>query len=186
MAETETGTKETRKGSEDGRLGHATREDSRPVKLSTSDARMSFEDRMAAFRNEMYSNVLPTLPKIENYHVCWVSTTSQTDTPQWRESIGYTRITPAEAPGFDHVSVSSGPYAGNIMLNEMLAMKLPLNIYYGYMKIAHHERPMEHSNKMAAQLSGLRSNGDGVKVELADGSLSFMKASAEPRPMFTE
>jgi hypothetical protein len=173
---------------EDGRLSHTTREEARPAaRLAAADVRgLSFEERMAAYRNEMYSNVLPTLPKIEGYHVCWVSTTNQSDTVQWRESIGYSRITPDEVKGFEHVTVTSGLYAGSVMLNEMIAMKVPLKIYFGYMHIAHHERPLEHQAKMGRDLAGLRQNGDGVKVELADGSQSFMRASAEPRPMFTE
>ena len=172
---------------EDGRLAHATRETERPVKLSAADVRgLSFEDRMAAYRNEMYSNVLPTMPKIPGYHTCWVSTNSQTDTPQWRESIGYTRVKPEDVPGFEHVAVTGGLYAGSIMLNEMLAMKLPQEIYLGYMQIAHSERPMDHQKKMGAGLQNLHANGDGVKVEMADGSQSFMRASGTPRPQFTD
>jgi len=172
---------------EDGRLGHESRETDRPTRLSATDTRgLSFEERMSAFRGEMYSNVLPTLPKIDGHHVCWVSTTSQNDTVQRRESQGYVRISPAEVPGFEHVTVTSGPYAGCITLNEMIAMKIPLRLYYGYMQIAHAERPMEHQNKMGSTLQNMRHNGDGVKIELADGSQSFMKASAEPRPQFTE
>jgi hypothetical protein len=154
-----------------------------------ADARgLSKKDMIAKFRNEMYNNVMPTLPSIEGYHVCWLSTTNPYDTVAWRESIGYERIRPEELPGFEHITLTSGPAQGFIGLNEMVAAKIPLDLYYEYMHIAHHERPMEHQMKMRTALETIKNQaaGDGVPIQLGDGSLAFFKEAGQPRPMFTE
>lgn len=178
----------------DERLGHTagsgrnTRREG--ARQSMASARGITKDELIAkFRDEMYNNVLPAPPQvIDGYHLCWGSTTNQTDTIARRQMLGYELVRIEEMPGFEHITVTSGAHQGCIGCNEMLLMKLPIDLYYAYMHIAHHERPMEHQNKMRQTLESIRTqaNGDGVPLQLADGSTSFLRSSAEPRPMFTE
>jgi hypothetical protein len=150
---------------------------------------LSKAEFISKFRDEMYNNVLPAPPQvIDGYHLCWGSTTNQSDTIARRQSLGYELVRTEEMPGLDHIAVTTGSHQGCIGCNEMLLMKLPLELYWAYMHIAHHERPMEHQNKMKQTLQGLKAKAeeDGVPIALADGSQSFVRASAEPRPMFTE
>jgi len=135
----------------------------------------------------MYNNVLPSLPDIPGFHVCWLSTTNSSDSIQRRESQGYERIRPAEMPGFEHITLNSGPSAGYIGLNEMVAAKLPLDLWVEYMAISHHERPLDQEEKLRDTVRFIQQAAQegGAQVYLGDGTQELMGTRA-PQAMFTE
>ncbi len=155
----------------------------------TSETRgLSKSDRIARFRTEMYNNVLPTLPDIPGFHVCWLSTTNSSDSVQRRESQGYERIRPDEMPGFEHITLNSGPSAGYIGLNEMVAAKLPLDMWEEYMHISHHERPLDQEEKLRDTVRFIQQAAQegGAQVYLGDGTQELMGGGRAPQAMFIE
>lgn len=116
--------------------------------------------RLEEFRNSHYQSVLPDIPKIPGYHVCWLSTTNPSDTIARRIRLGYEPIKASEVPGYETVSLKTGEYAGCIGVNEMIAFKLPLHLYEMYMRESHHSQPLEEEGK-------LRSTADMIQEEAA-------------------
>ena len=140
---------------------------------------------IARFRTEMFNNVLPKIPDIPGYHLCWLSANSTYDTIQHRETIGYELVRPDEIPGFDHVTVKDGPHAGYVGLKEMVLAKLPLELYHEYMKIAHHDRPNEEQGKLRDTVRFIQETArdGGADVYIGDGTNEIMQ-SRNPAPIF--
>lgn len=99
-------------------------------------------DRLELLKRSNFQSSLPNLPRIPGYHVCWVSTTHPSDTPQGREQLGYTYIKREEVPEFTyHDARSDDHYPGVVSWREMVGMKLPLATYQLYMEELHHNEP---------------------------------------------
>jgi hypothetical protein len=154
----------------------------------TNDERMSRADFVAKFRNEMYSNALPSLPPIEGYHVCWVSTTNVYDTPAHRESIGYSRVKPEDMPGMEHITVAQGNFAGCIGLNEMIAMKVPMDLWNDYMTVSHHEGPYGEEEKLRETVRFVQETAreGGGDVYLGNGTNDLINSRRNRVPTFSE
>lgn len=155
---------------------------------STADVRgLSKAEMIAKFRTEMYSNVLPTMPEIQGYHLCWLSTTNQYDPIAHRESLGYERVRPEDLPGMDHVTLSQGPFAGCIGLNELVLFKLPIDMWHEYMRIAHDERPYESEERVREIVNYARNAAQegGGDVYLSSGTNELMTTRRRV-PTFTE
>ena len=71
-------------------------------------------------RNEFQQTVLPNIPEIPGYHLCWLATNSQYDPIHRRFSLGYMPVRADEMPGYDMYKVKEGDQSGHIMCNEML------------------------------------------------------------------
>lgn len=98
-------------------------------------------ERVELLRRANFQASLPNLPRIPGYHVCWVSTTHPSDTPQGREQLGYTYIERAEVPEFTYTDQRSSDFPGVVSWREMIGMKLPLSTYQLYMEELHHNEP---------------------------------------------
>ena len=114
----------------------------------TEDRKISDDDRLAMFRQTLFQERLPNLPKLEGYHVCWLSTNNPTDSIQTRQLLGYEQITLADVPGWDHASIKTGEMAGMIAVNEMLAYKIPNVLYQKYMTESHQDAPNREAQKL--------------------------------------
>ena len=98
----------------------------------TEDRVRTDDDRLRMFQQQMFNDALPDLPPIPGYHVCWLTTTNPRDSIHRRMMLGYTPVTLEDAPGLDHSTLKTGEYAGLIGINEMLAFKLPMNLYEAF------------------------------------------------------
>jgi hypothetical protein len=98
-------------------------------------------ERVELLKRANFQSSLPNLPRIPGYHVCWVSTTHPSDTPQGREQLGYTYITRAEVPEFTYTDQKSDDFPGVVTWREMVGMKLPLSTYQLFMEELHHNEP---------------------------------------------
>lgn len=163
-----------------------TRESDRRQPLS-DDAERTRADYIKAFAQEMYNNILPETPKIPGYHTCWISTTNTSDTPQRREAHGYTRVRPDDLPGYDHITLTQGSFAGCIGLNEMILMKLPVDLWHAFMKISHEDRPYEQENTVRDVVRYLQEQArdGGGDVYLGTGMDALMR-SQRRSPNFSE
>jgi hypothetical protein len=151
------------------------------------DGARSRADYIKAFAMEMYNNILPETPKIPGYHTCWVSTTNASDTPQRREAHGYERVRPEDLPGYDHICLTQGVFAGCIGLNEMILMKLPVDLWHAYMKISHEDRPYEQENTVRDVVRYLQETArdGGGDVYLGAGTDALMRGQRRS-PTFSE
>lgn len=137
----------------------------------TEDRQMSDDERLEMFRMNLYNDHLPNIPDIPGYHVCWLTTTNKSDTIQQRMRLGYELIRAEDVPGMDLVTQKTGEYAGCIAVNEMLAAKLPLSLYYRYMQEAHHDAPLREEEKLeeTAQLMRDQAERAGGRLLESDG-----------------
>lgn len=166
--------------------GESRRDRSEDDEVRYQDRALSDEERINEFRMEQFQSILPDLPKIKGYHPIWLSTTNNQDTIARRVQLGYEPIMAKDIPGMEYASVKTGSYVGMIGVNEMVAFKLPLVLYEAYMKIAHHEKPLQEEGKLnsmekvIAEASAAASSGrKGIKVEMEDG----MEELGEDRPL---
>lgn len=145
-------------------------------------------EMIRAFATEMYNNILPETPKIEGYHTCWVSTTNASDTPQRRESHGYERVHPEDIPGYDHITLTQGIFVGCIGLNEMILMKLPIDLWHTFMKIAHADRPFEQEDRVRDAVRYVQeiAREGGGDVYLGNGTNEILGGSRRRTPTFSE
>jgi len=106
------------------------------------------QERVDMFRQQFYQSALPDLPEIPGFHTCWLTTTNPRDSIQARVRLGYEPIRAEDIPGWEYATNKTGDYVGMIGVNEMLAFKLPLNLYKIYMKEAHHDAPLREEQKL--------------------------------------
>lgn len=156
------------------KAGRESRGDSDLNRSNPADGMVSAEERRRMFRSEWFQEALPTLPEIPGFHTCWLSTTNQYDPIHKRLRMGYTPVTPQDLPdGYDHLKMKSGEHEGFIAVNEMLAYKIPLDVYQDIMREMHHDAPMDEQTKIKIQqeqlLNAKDSNGKRLGQVEGDG-----------------
>ncbi len=126
-------------------------------------------ERRAMLRDT--NTLLPPPPAVDGYHSFWATTTNSKDTVESRQRLGYSFITREEAPDFEMSTLKSGDSASDrIMVNEMVAMKIPMDIWKEDMMDIHHTMP----NEMAANIKdGLARFKDGRGNDIAYTGGSF-------------
>jgi hypothetical protein len=158
----------------------------------TSNRNVTDAERLTMFRQTMFQSALPDLPKIQGYHVCWLTTTNPGDSVESRLRLGYEPITPEDIPGWEHSTLKSGNWEGCIGVNEMVAFKLPSHLYQEYMRIAHHEQPQEQQEMLEAnalsvaeQAKKTAKRHKGVKFFRGNGNTELAEEDP-PVPDFSE
>lgn len=147
------------------------------------------QEALDAFMLQQYTNALPVIPPIPDYHVCWVSTTNPRDTPQMRQRLGYSFVRPTDFAGATSLtfsSMTSGVQGEVIAIAEMVAMKLPKRLYQLFMKEAHHDAPMREQMKLAEVADSIREQARemGANIEMGDGTALLRRN--RPAPDFTK
>jgi len=152
------------------------------------DRALSDEERLQIFREATYQSALPELPPIPGFHVCWLTTENGRDPIQSRLRMGYTLCKPEDFPGLYNETVTTGEWAGFVGFKEMIAAKLPLNLYQQYMAIAHHERPANEEAKLAETARSMREQArrQGADLAIGEGIDDIPDAEDVPTPDFTE
>ncbi len=157
-------------------------------RVITENREMTDADRIEAFRMQHFQHVLPDIPKIPGYHVCWLSTTSPTDTVMYRMRLGYEPIKREDIPGwdFDRLSLKTGEYAGYVGINEMLAFKIRQNLYDAYMMENHHDAPNRQDEKLIQDVKQIQGQAKSNKtyVESSEGNEEIeetLRAKGKPK-----
>lgn len=166
------------------RTANESRADRRSQERRLSENReLSDSDRREAYRKGLYQSHLPDLPPLKGFHVCWLTTMNPKDSIQARLRLGYQLIKTGEIPGFDYANVKTGEYQGYIGINEMLAAKLPLDLYESYMSISHHEQPLEEEGAIVENVlkEAEKTHGFIGSVKLEDGTAQLGKGPRAPR-----
>jgi hypothetical protein len=137
----------------------------------TENRQISDEERVEMFRQQFFNDALPDLPSIPGYHMCWLTTTNPRDSIPARMRLGYEPVKPEEIPGWEHVAVKSGEWAGFVGVNEMLAFKLPLSLYEKFMQEAHHDAPLREEEKLTdtAEFLQQQARAAGSQLVMGDG-----------------
>lgn len=137
----------------------------------TQNRELTNDERVEMFRQQFFQSALPDLPKIPGYHTCWLTTSNPRDSIHMRMRLGYEPIRPEDIPGWDYVTVKAGEYAGFIGVNEMLAFKLPIELYEAFMKEAHHDAPNREEEKLTdtADFMEQQARASGSRIDMGDG-----------------
>ncbi len=165
--------------------------DSRAPRAAQTDGRVdrkvSDDERLTAYRNAMHQSALPQLPQIDGYHVCWLTTTNPRDPVHGRLRLGYELLKPEELGQAHFETLKTGEWAGCIGVNEMIAAKLPLHLYQGFMAESHHHAPAREETKLRETAEAIKRQAEnmGAKVSMGEGLSELPdEDSAPPEPDF--
>ena len=123
---------------------------------------ISTQERRKMWSEEWTQSALPKLPEIDDWHLCWLSTTNSYDSIGKRMRLGYVPVKADELPGYEDYRVKSGEHVGYISCNEMLLFKLPMDIYQEVMTHMHHDKPREEAEKIKVQMENLQGGRDSA------------------------
>ena len=151
-------------------LGDSRRTRGHTDRLATENRAYTEDERLEMFRMQLYNDRLPNLPDIPGFHVCWLTTANTGDTIQSRSRMGYELIRAEDVPGMDLIIQKTGDYVGCVMVNEMIAAKLPTSLYLRYMQEAHHDAPLREEEKLedTAQLMRDQAERSGGRLIESD------------------
>ena len=158
---------------------------------ATGDRNLSDSERLDEFRKKHFQSVLPTIPHIPGYHVCWLTTQNPRDPIPGRLRLGYEPITSDDIPGWgDYAAIKSGEWEGCFGINEMIAMKLPMHLYEAYMTENHHIQPGYEEEKLSvarqeAEQEASQLARKPISFELEDGQAE-LGSGPEPLTPFAE
>lgn len=143
---------------------------------------VSESDRLEMFRQQLFNDALPDLPQIPGYHVCWLTTTNPRDSIHRRMQLGYEPIKGHEIPGMEYATLKTGEWAGMVGINEMIAFKLPLSLYYKFMKEAHHDAPLREEASLTARADALKEQAerDNSRISEGDGFTDLRRYQPAP------
>jgi len=185
-----------RKINRDARLdsSDSSRRDRRSDNRTTTQDRKLIENtRLTEYRKQFYQSVLPDLPKIPGWHHCWLTTNNPADSIQRRLTLGYELLKASEMPGWKYTTLKTGDYAGCVGVNEMVAAKLPLELFEAYMLESHHIQPQNEEEKLRAMVDQMKElmaqvatrGMKGIKIVAEDGQDALGHEAPEP-PSFAE
>ena len=146
-------------------------------------------ERRRLIQMRFRDSVLPNLPLREGWRRCWVSTSHQYDTPQFRIGIGYHfclyEQLQQEGWNADQYAVkdSKNVFSGCVMWREMIAMETDERNYQTIMRELHHDAPYEASRGIYETLSaaGERVTDAGGRVSFAPGMEQLKVYTRPPR-----
>lgn len=156
-------------------------------------AELSDDERFAIFESGVNQGVLPSLPRMPGYHVCWLTTVSLSDTIQRRQQLGYELVYDHMIPGWRGGMTSEGmegkpdPYPGVVRVREMVAARIKITLYNRYMKHLHERMPLADEEKLRHRVDQMKDGMGkfGSRFEEEDGTANVVNRAA-PMPDFTE
>lgn len=152
----------------------------------TENRLLTDKERLEAFRGTFFKEALPDLPPLPGYHMCWLTTTNPRDSIPMRLRLGYELVRVEElGPAFVKMSVKTGQeFAGHVMVNEMIAAKLPDHLYQLYMLESHHYGPAREQEKLTAVLDNIREQAERSKAKVIEEEGTAELRRSRPAPTF--
>lgn len=138
-------------------------------RTQTDGTALTMEERRALLRSDWNQEVLPTPPRSDKYHYCWLSTTNSSDPIYKRMQKGYEPVKSSEIPGFRDYRVTEGEFEGCVACNEMLLFKLPMELYQDLMSYFHNELPHEEEEMLRANLPVADQDSNGRRLGEVEG-----------------
>ena len=154
----------------------------------TEDRQVTDADRMEIFKAAHAQAALPDIPPIPGFHVIWLSSNNPRDSLAMRARMGYVPVLPEDVKGFEFVSDKGNATDGLIRVNEMVAYKLPNELYQMYMQHNHHHAPAQEETKLTDTATQVKSQlrQHGSDVDEGDGVEALRKLDAVPVPDFLD
>lgn len=155
-------------------------------RVSTDGSSLTAEQRRRLLRQDWTQTILPQLPELPGFHMCWVSTTNSTDPVHKRIQLGYTPVSANELPGFDQYKIADGgQFDGCIACNEMLLFKIPAQVYQDLMTIYHHDIPLEQEQGIRDRVYGNNEvDSNGRRLGEVEGDFNSMGRQPTRTPTF--
>lgn len=147
---------------------------------------MSEDDFFAAFEESIDESVLPKLPDMPGYHICWLSTSHARDTIHNRMRYGYELIRPAMLPGIDQSNIKTGTMGEVIQVNEMVAARIPIKLWQRFMRKLHHDLPRQEEEKLRAAINAHKQNAEAVGARIIEGDGMAELGQRAPEPEFID
>lgn len=146
----------------------------------------SAAERRRLLRQESVQEVLPTPPKVEGYHYCWLSTTNSTDPIYKRLRLGYIPVKASEIPSFGaQFTVTQGEFDGCVACNEMLLFKIPVERYNDLMAIYHHDMPLEQESAIRENVTARdETDSNGRMLGQVEGDFQNLGRGVTRTPTF--
>ena len=145
---------------------------------------LSDDERFDLFADSLdTSSVLPDLPPMPGFHVCWLTTTHQSDTVAKRLRLGYQLIHADDlGPNWSSTSLKTGEYAGCVAINEMIAAKIPIRLWNRYMQRVHHELPLSEEEKLRSSIDQMKDDADmrGARLDEGDAMAGIVRRAPVP------
>lgn len=136
--------------------------------MSDKRDELSDDDRLALLASNALDSILPTPPDIPGHHLFWATTTAPSDPISRRLALGYKFVNQEDVPGFEHLAVKDGEQVGRITCNEMVLMKIRIDLFQKYMTHLHHDKPQAEADKLADQVVPLK-DGRGRPIGMVEG-----------------
>jgi hypothetical protein len=156
-----------------GSAAHSPRDSADVGRKNEDGGYLAAEERRRLLRNEAVAEILPTPPKIDGYHFCWLSTTNSNDPIHRRMSVGYLPVKASELNGFDQYKIADGSqFEGCIACNEMLLFKIEEVRYQDLMMIYHHDIPLEQEQSIRDKVVNAAKNerdSDDRQIGIVEG-----------------
>lgn len=140
---------------------------------------LSQDEREQMLRDDALQNTLPIPPKKAGVHWFWGSLTNPYTPIEWYMRLGWKPVKFEELAGWANANMrgKSGEYAGCITVNEMVLMRGDETAYQRYMRILHHEKPMQEQERMR---QSMRSVEEAIAAETGqDGLVEDVVAKPE-------
>lgn len=155
-------------------------------RVQNDGSALTAEQRRRLLRQEWVQTILPQLPELPGFHMCWVSTTNATDPVHKRIQLGYTPVKASELLGFDQYKVADGgQFEGCIACNEMLLFKIPMEIYQDIMTIYHHDIPLEQEQSIRERVYGSKEiDSNGRNLSEVEGDFNQLGRATSRTPTF--
>jgi hypothetical protein len=145
---------------------------------------LSDDERFDLFADSLdTSSVLPDLPPMPGFHVCWLTTTHQSDTVAKRLRLGYQLIRAEDlGQNWSSTSLKTGEYAGCVAINEMIAAKIPTRLWNRYMQRVHHELPLSEEEKLRSAIDQMKDDADqrGARLDEGDAMAGIVRRAPVP------
>ena len=126
---------------------------------------------------------LPSPPDIPGYHLCWLTTTNQSDPLEHRFRLGYQLVKPEELPGFALPTHQAGQAVSSdrITVNEMVLAKIDIPTWKAYMKHLHHDLPLEQVEALNDSVQ-ITKDGRGRDIAYTGGEFRNSKTEGYSAP----
>ncbi len=159
-------------------------EDRSRAARATSDQRdeMTDDDRLMLLASNALETIMPNLPDIPGYSLCWVSTSHPSDTPATRMALGWQFVTKDDMPQYENLCVKAGEFVGTISCREMVLMKLRNGLRVRYLTHLHHTRPQDEEDALSSKVHEM-TDGRGKAIGIVEGD--GLKREAPRKPDFS-
>ena len=163
-----------------GTLSRGDRDTADAERTNKDGTSITVEERMRTFRSEQSNEVLPTPPKRDGWHYCWLSTTNGSDPIYKRVQKGYEPVKSSEIQGFAQYSVSQGEFEGCVACNEMVLFKLPDELYQAYMNHLHYELPNSEESMLKDNAAIREQDSGGRELGSVEGFDNLARKVRQP------